>query len=70
MELLHSIFSRKVKNLSEDDKTENWVTLASTQRQSIVLCEPQERNTNNRIFGGNFTLKTDDGCIDDSALGP
>jgi hypothetical protein len=29
-------------------------TLASTLRQSVVLCEPQERNTSNRIFGGMF----------------
>jgi hypothetical protein len=31
-------------------------TLASTLRQSVVLCEPQERNTSNRIFGGMFIL--------------
>lgn len=45
VKLLHSMFV-------DQPRETHTATLASTKRQSIVLCEPQERNTNNRIFGG------------------
>ncbi|PRP81190.1 hypothetical protein PROFUN_02024 [Planoprotostelium fungivorum] len=46
--VLHRVFMEWNKKVDNAD----YVTMSSTARQSVILCQPSERNFANKIFGG------------------
>jgi len=51
-ELIHRIFM-ETQNLTANEKIEkSMVDMCQTKAQSVCICEPQERNMGNKIFGG------------------
>ncbi|GAM22806.1 hypothetical protein SAMD00019534_059810 [Acytostelium subglobosum LB1] len=53
LQIIHDLFMR-----SKDDKTKyNWLPMQSTSLQTVILCQPQERNMHGNIFGGYLMRK-------------
>ncbi|EFA78510.1 RNA-binding region RNP-1 domain-containing protein [Heterostelium album PN500] len=53
LQIIHDLFMR-----SKDDKSNfHWIPMKDTSLQTVILCQPQERNMHGNIFGGYLMRK-------------